>query len=106
MTENELIKWLIPLIQSNNMKVFYNSTPWKHARLKALERDNDECQKCKARGGYSPAQCVHHMKHVKKCPQLALELDNLISLCNECHNEEHPEKLRVKPRTLINTERW
>lgn len=106
MTVNELNKWLIPIIKANNIKTFYNSTPWKHARLKALERDNNECQKCKSRGLYNEAECVHHKKHVKQYPQLALELDNLISLCNECHNQEHPEKLRVKPRTPINTERW
>lgn len=105
---SELVKWINSLIKDNNIKAFYNSALWEHIRAEALERDNNECQKCKDRGKYSAANCVHHKKHVKKHPELALSIDNLMSLCNSCHDEEHPEKLRKnksKPR-FINEERW
>lgn len=106
MSEIELVKWIISLIQHNNIKAFYNSGVWLSKRAEALDRDNNECQKCKARGGFSPANCVHHKKHVKKHPELALDLENLNSLCNSCHDEEHPEKLKYKVKIQLNEERW
>ena len=38
------------------------------------------------------ATTVHHIKHYDEYPELALENDNLISLCDACHNYFHPEK--------------
>lgn len=104
----ELVKWIRYLIQHNNIKAFYNSALWLNKRAEALDRDNNECQKCKARGLFSPANCVHHKEHVKQHPELALDLDNLISLCNSCHDEEHPEKLKknILKTRFINEERW
>jgi hypothetical protein len=47
---------------------------------------------------------------VKDWQDLALELDNLTSLCNSCHDEEHPEKLyrsrNKSKKKFINEERW
>jgi 5-methylcytosine-specific restriction protein A len=68
-----------------------------------------ECQKCKRRGKVSKATCVHHKKHLKDYPELALVDSNLISLCYACHNEEHPEKLasvETEKRKQITPERW
>lgn len=106
MDTKELVQWILKLIRYNNIKAFYNSALWKHVRSKALERDNDECQKCKGKGLYSKAQCVHHKEHVRNRPDLALTLDNTISLCNSCHDEEHPEKFNNKPKPQLNEERW
>lgn len=104
--DTEIVQWLRTLIQHNNVKAFYNCELWKHKRREALKRDNNECQKCKAKGLYSAADCVHHKQHVKKHPELALDLENLISLCNSCHDEEHPEKLHKSKHKFINEERW
>lgn len=108
MTNTELVQWIRALIKHNNIKAFYNSILWLSKRAEALDRDNNECQKCKAKGLFSPANCVHHKEHVKQHPELALDLDNLISLCNSCHDEEHPEKLKkyVSKKRFINEERW
>jgi 5-methylcytosine-specific restriction enzyme A len=106
MNDNEIYNWIIKLIKHNNIKAFYNSGAWLHKRADALDRDNNECQNCKAKGLFSPANCVHHKKHVKKYPELALDLDNLISLCNSCHDVEHPEKFNNKPKPQLNQERW
>lgn len=35
---------------------------------------------------------VHHVKHVDEFPELAFAGENLVSLCNACHNKQHPEK--------------
>ena len=88
---------------------FYKSRPWRKKRREILKRDNDECQRCKSLGGYSKAVVVHHIKHLKDRPDLALVDDNLVSLCEPCHNIEHPEKLKkhqVNRREHITVEQW
>lgn len=88
-------------------KAFYRSAEWLHKRESILQRDNYECQKHKRRGKFAKASCVHHKKHLKDFPELALADENLESLCDACHNEEHPEKLHANagPK-FINQERW
>ena len=77
---------------------FYHTAAWKRVRAVALSRDNGMCQKCmeRFRAGYGVrprrARMVHHIIPVEERPDLALDLNNLVSLCWECHNEEHPEK--------------
>ena len=99
---------IIEIIASGNLDRFYKSGEWLDERNKALRRDNNECQKCKSEGRVSLAQCVHHIKHLKTNPELALDINNLISLCNSCHNVEHPEKLfrGVKRKKIEIAERW
>lgn len=92
---------------------FYNSTEWKRVRDEVLRLDRHECQLCKAEGRYSPAQTVHHVKHLRDRWDLRLSIYDgderqLVSLCNECHNRVHPEKAfkhnaNEKPLT---PERW
>ena len=71
---------------------FYKSSAWEKKRLEILERDNYECQVCKEGGGFAPATTVHHLKHLEDRPDLALDNDNLVSVCAACHNREHPER--------------
>lgn len=102
------INTIIEIIQSGNMDRFYKCKEWLDTRAEAISRDNNECQMCKENGKVGPAQCVHHKKHLKKNPGLAFNLDNLVTLCNICHNKEHPEKFNNptrKPRVNIE-ERW
>jgi 5-methylcytosine-specific restriction endonuclease McrA len=44
--------------------------------------------------GFRPkrAAMVHHVLPLDVRPDLALDLDNLRSLCVVCHNQSHPEK--------------
>jgi 5-methylcytosine-specific restriction protein A len=88
---------------------FYKSTIWEKKRLEILQRDNFECQICKEEGGFAPATTVHHILHLENRPDLALDDDNLLSVCAACHNREHPEKLRTpeaSKRRQITPERW
>lgn len=81
---------------------FYGTDAWKRARGRALERDGGFCVKCRKAGRRItlengmrvpvPAEMVHHIKNIHERPDLRLTLSNLISLCNSCHAEEHPEK--------------
>ena len=77
---------------------FYKSAAWRRARAAALERDHHLCRDCmaaKARGEMVRARTatvVHHILPVELRPDLKLDMDNLISLCEACHNKRHPEK--------------
>lgn len=83
---------IIELIEKDK---FYVCREWKQKRKDILDRDNNECQKCKyVHHTFGRASTVHHIKHLKEHPELAFDDDNLISLCYDCHNEEHPEKFR------------
>lgn len=100
------LKDILKLIQTGK---FYLSTAWRRIRLVALERDNFECQECKRQGKYSKATTVHHKEHLKDRPDLALDLDNLESLCGPCHNKAHPErfeKFYQEKKKPFTPERW
>ena len=67
-------------------KKFYNSKAWRTAREQALRRDCYTCKDCEGR-----ATEVHHI--IELTPSnihdnnIALNLDNLESLCHNCHNK-------------------
>ena len=103
------------LIDEGKEHSFYQSTDWLRVRAKVLKLDRYECQACKVKGRYSPATHVHHVKHLKDRPDLALSIYDedtgerqLVSLCFECHRAEHPEMQHAhpsKPR-FSTRERW
>lgn len=98
---------IVHLIRTNNLMKFYKSKEWKVIRKQALERDHYECQSCKQKGKYSKAQNVHHKKEVKTHPELALDLDNVESICIPCHNDEHKRLDNyIKRKKFVNEERW
>lgn len=74
---------------------FYTGSDWKRLREEVKKRDNCECQACKRQGfltvdtnefsesaGRKKIQLVvHHIKELEHHPELALEIDNLETLC-------------------------
>lgn len=88
------------------MVSFYKSKEWKDKRLGILERDNWECQMCKANGRYSRANTVHHIVELRDKPSLALVDSNLISLCGKCHNKIHPDKFPKMKKAKYVDEKW
>jgi len=70
------------------IKRFYRSDRWKIARAIKIAAACGLCEKCG-----KPGNEVHHKIHLT--PQnindsnVAINQDNLILLCNECHNKEH-----------------
>lgn len=67
---------------------FYKSKVWRDVRQTILMRDSYLCQHCG-----KPASEVHHIKHLTEDniydPSVALNPDNLVSLCWSCHRAEH-----------------
>lgn len=90
----------------SNMKTdryikFYHTKAWQSARHMALVRDHYLCQVCKRQGRLTPANTVHHIKHIRDDWSKRLDLSNLETICKECHNKEHPEKAsKNKQKTL------
>jgi 5-methylcytosine-specific restriction endonuclease McrA len=88
-------------------KPFYHTAAWKKVRAAALARDDGMCQDCMDRMrsgvGIRPnrATMVHHIIPYTQRPDLALQLDNLRSLCNECHEKNHPERRAQKKRKTL-----
>lgn len=73
--------------------LFYNSGEWKQKRQDIIERDNNECQWCKNEGRVTAAADssleVDHINELEEHPELALDDDNLRTLCKDCHNKRH-----------------
>ncbi len=53
-----------------------------------LERDDYECQKCSHVFDLE----VHHIKGALQQPLLANDIDNVITLCHDCHKKIHAEE--------------
>lgn len=117
--------FLITMMTEKEKHSFYHSAAWLHKRVVILKRDHYECQSCRQRitkaneegrqlHGWemylNKATCVHHIKELEDHPELALDDDNLVSLCDRCHNEKHgrtANKLFTRARKKpITEERW
>ena len=104
----------IQCIIEGRVDKFYKSRLWTNCRKKALERDHYECQMCKKNPKVNKivlANTVHHIKEIRDYPHLALELDNLVSLCRACHEKIHDRlakanESRKKHVKFMNEERW
>lgn len=70
----------------------YNSTRWK--RLRSYKKKlNPLCERCLAKGIYTSTYIVHHKEYITdknyEDDNVFYNIDNLESLCQECHNKEH-----------------
>lgn len=95
---------------------FYDWPEWKRVRRETLNMDHNECQVCRSCHRVGPANLVHHVKHLKDRPDLALSIFDpdtgqrqLLSVCRACHEILHPERMQrditsVVP--LLTEERW
>lgn len=72
---------------------FYSSAAWERARDAALTRDAHLCQHCLKQGDITPATMVHHIVELTPTnvndPDIATNIDNLVSLCDRCHKKVH-----------------
>ena len=86
------------LIQAGKSHDFYSWPEWDKLRREVLKLDNYECQRCKGMCRYRRAAIVHHVKHLRDRPDLALSV----------YEELHPESQRQfkKNRAPLTLERW
>lgn len=112
--DDQQLAWLRSLIAKGDTRPFYRTRIWKRIRREVLESDRHECQWCKIKGRYTPADTVHHVQLLDEHPDLALsktyvvdgkEQRNLISVCRECH-ELHHEHLKKPQKPPLTPERW
>lgn len=103
------------LIASGQEAQFYSWKEWLQIRPDVLKLDQGECQSCKQRGRHRAARIVHHVKHLRDRPDLALSIwdpetgeRQLVSVCKRCHEELHPESRRPFQRLYapLTEERW
>jgi hypothetical protein len=58
----------------------------EYERTQIFERDDYTCQDCGERGGTLAA---HHVEYVSENPDRAHDIDNGVTLCDDCHAERH-----------------
>lgn len=87
-----------------NLDTFYDSEDWHRKRKQILVRDKYQCTICRRYGKFRDAKIVHHIKPLEEYPELALDDDNLTSLCQSCHNKVHQEKYSLMRRDRL--EKW
>lgn len=98
-----------------NRKQFYKSNAWQVIRRQALKRDNYECQRCKSLGRVTvdnhnkhKTLDVHHIKDLMERPDLAYDIDNLVTVCVKCHNylENRFQQQKRKENKWAHDEKW
>ena len=79
---------------------FYTSPAWKQCARGYRRSVGGLCERCKAKGLIVPAEEVHHKVHLTPAninrPEIALNWENLIALCKDCHMKEHRKEKRWK----------
>lgn len=72
-------------------QTFYNSKPWKIAREIVRRRDSGLCIVCRDNKEIVSSDVVHHIVPLKEDRDKGLDINNLICLCDSCHNIIHRE---------------
>lgn len=66
-------------------KDFYSSRAWKILRYQAFEKYGNRCQCCGGRPSDGLTMHVDHVKPRSTHPELALDINNLQVLCEDCN---------------------
>lgn len=98
------LRYLQSMIKNDSLMGFYKSRLWIEARQHVLQRDRNECQRCKRLHRLTTAPdgkglYIHHICELKKYPQLCLNEAILVTLCWECHETIHGrnQPIEIKP---------
>jgi hypothetical protein len=108
------LSYLIRLVKNDATLTFYSMSLWQNIREKVRQRDHYECQRCaynkRLRTSIKSGDLhVHHICELEKFPELALNLNNLITVCHECHNIIHDrfqDKPPEKPTQNYDSTEW
>lgn len=75
------------LAYEHRAQQFYRTQAWQ--TLSRLQRTREPlCQHCKANGRLRPADVADHIIELRDDWSLSMSLDNLQSLCHQCHNRK------------------
>ena len=81
---------------------FYGSIAWQNLREVIRKERGGLCERCLKRGIYKPGEVVHHIKALDASnvddPAIALNPENLMLLCVECHADihaKHPKRYTI-----------
>ena len=80
---------------------FYVGRAWRRCRKLVLQRDNYLCPACLRQGRMTVATEVHHIIPLEDRHDLALDIDNLMSLCHECHEETKRRRIELRSDVRI-----
>lgn len=106
------------LVKQGDVHAFYNSHYWNKKRESILKRDHYQCQRCLGnlktdepikRIRLTKAKYVHHIIELKEDFEKALDDDNLISLCFNCHEIVHKRnefRMINEKKEKITEEKW
>lgn len=110
------LRQLEQLLATGQEHRFYLWPEWEATRPEVLRLDKYECVYCRERRHrYRAAVIVHHVKHLRDRPDLALSIFDpdtgerqLVSVCKQCHEAMHPESFRrsAPAAVPITEERW
>ena len=76
-------------MRDDKINKFYHSKAWIRTRQARLIKDSKLCQDCLSSHKITIAETVHHIIEVKDTWSKRFDIENLISLCNSCHNKRH-----------------
>lgn len=85
--------------RSKFWSTYYNSALWRTTRLE-YKTKHPICERCLHEGRVTPMTDVHHMcrfgqgRTASERWQLLTDMDNLVSLCENCHHDVHNNKDR------------
>lgn len=72
---------------------FYQSHAWKRCRAAYIASVGGLCERCKAMGIINAGRVVHHKVELTPQnytdPAIAYGFDNLMLVCQECHEQIH-----------------
>lgn len=92
-----------------------NDPRWKAARSACLERDGYTCADCHrtaedlAHLGPAHQLQADHLVELWQAPELAFDLDNLLTRCGDCNRRKHHATLNGEAsatRLLYLSDRW
>ncbi|MDF2591937.1 MAG: hypothetical protein K0S75_1403 [Clostridia bacterium] len=64
---------------------YLNTQHWELARSAVLKRDENRCADCGISNEKKPLE-VHHITYIRRGKE---HLDDLMTLCQDCHQERH-----------------
>lgn len=73
------------IVVNKTRKEFFNSREWKILRYQAFEKYGNRCQCCGGTPSDGLKMHVDHIKPKSTHPELALDLNNLQILCEDCN---------------------